>query len=341
MAKGKKKKNRGHPAGKSAAPPARPAADRPGLSRQALVVGLVVLILAGVVAFLVTGSGDDPEQEATSDPQDLAVPWVDAQGVTPTVGSVDINPADDSVWFSSNTGMWRVPSDGGEPEQITGRLSTNSGEGDISEQLILRFRDPDRLIASGHPPADSVLPPALGMIESDDGGATWSEISGLGQTDFHAIQLSGDVIVAGVFDTAAVSLSRDGGKTFEERITPDPLVDLEADPESPARLIASTQQGVIGSADEGQTWRERDRVPNVRFTWPEPDALYRVDPGGPVKFSADGGETWEDRGTTGGEPQAMFADSADHLLVALIDGTIKESDDAGRTWTDFVTPPRS
>ena len=98
---------------------------------------------------------------------------------------------------------------------------------------------------------------------------------------------------------------------------------------------------MIGSEDEGESWRERDRIPNVRFTWPEPAALYRIDPGGPVKFSADGGQSWEDRGTTGGEPQALFADTADHLLAALIDGTVKESDDGGRTWTDLVTPPSS
>ena len=116
--------------------------------------------------------------------------------------------------------------------------------------------------------------------------------------------------VAGLFQTAAVELSRDGGKTFEERATPDPLVDLEADPDDTSRLVASTQQSVIGSADEGKTWRELDRIPNVRFTWPEPDVLYRIDPGGPVEFSPDGGRTWEARGTTGGEPQAMFADSA-------------------------------
>ena len=300
---------------------------------------MLVLLVAAIGAVLASGSGDEPQPQAATDPEDLPVPWIDAQGVTPLVGSVDVNPADDSVWLSTNTGMWRVPSEGGEPEQVTGRLSSASGESDISPELVIRFRGPDRLIGSGHPPAGSDLPASLGMIESDDAGATWSEISGLGETDFHAIQLSDDVIVAGVFQAAAASLSRDGGKTFEDRVTPDPLVDLEADPQDPARLIASTQQAVIGSADEGKSWRERDRVPNVRFTWPEPDALYRIDPGGPAKFSADGGESWEDRGTTGGEPQAMFADSADHLLVALIDGTVKESDDGGRTWTDLVTPP--
>jgi hypothetical protein len=335
MARGKKKRGgQGHPARRSE-PASAAAIERRGLSRQAVAVGVALLLISGIAAALLAGGGDDPEEGTAVDPQSLAVPWVDPDGVTPIVGSVDVNPADDTVWLSTNTGLWRVPPEGREPEQITGTLE---GQG-ISPELVIRFRGADRLIASGHPPAESTLPPALGLIESDDAGETWSEISGLGQTDFHSIQLSGDAIVAGVFQAAAASISDDGGETFEERRTPDPLVDLEADPENPERLVASTQQGVIGSADGGQTWRELDRIPNVRFTWPEPDALYRIDPGGPVEFSPDGGQSWEDRGSTGGEPQAMFADGAEHLLVALIDGTIKESDDGGRTWTDLVTPP--
>jgi hypothetical protein len=337
----KKRRRQGHPGKRApaAAPPRGIDDDRPGLSRRALALA-VALLLVGLIGALLIAGGDDPEEQATVNPEELAVPWVDPDGVTPMVGAIDINPADDSVWFSTNTGIWRVPPEGGEPEQITGRVRDASGANEISAELVIRFRGPDRLIASGHPPADSDLPSALGLLESDDAGATWSEISGLGQTDFHAIQLSGDAIVAGVFQAAAASISRDGGETFEDRVTPDPLVDLEADPEDPARLIASTQQAVIGSSDEGRSWRERDRIPNVRFTWPAPDALYRVDPGGPVKLSSDGGESWEERGTTGGEPQALFADSADHLVVALFDGTVKESDDGGRTWTDPVAPPR-
>jgi len=337
MAKGKKKRPQGNPARRGQAAPPRKARgdeERPALSRRTLAVGVALLLLAGLAAVLLTGGSDDSGTQTAAVPENLTVPWVNPDGVTPVVGAVDVNPADDSVWFSTNTGVWRVPPDGGEPEQVTGQLEGQ----DISPELVIRFRGPDQLIASGHPPAGSDLPPALGLIDSDDAGATWSEISGLGQTDFHAIQISGDAIVAGVFQSAAASISRDGGKTFEDRVTPDPLVDLEADPEDPKRLIASTQEAVIGSTDEGGSWRERDRIPNVRFTWPEPDALYRIDPGGPVKFSGDAGETWEDRGTTGGEPQALFANTADHLLVALFDGTIKESDDGGRTWTDLVTP---
>jgi hypothetical protein len=78
--------------------------------------------------------------------------------------------------------------------------------------------------------------------------------------------------------------------TFDNRVAPDPLVDLGADPDDPSRLIASTQGGLITSADGGRSWRTRDPIPNVRCAWPAANALYRIDPGGPVKFSSDGGQ---------------------------------------------------
>jgi photosystem II stability/assembly factor-like uncharacterized protein len=240
---------------------------------------------------------------------------------------------------ATNTGLWRIPPAAGRPVQVTGSLATDQGEGRISEQLVVRFAGPDRAFASGHPPSDSALPRALGLIETRDAGKTWSSISQLGRGDFHALQLSGNVIVGAAFGEAATAVSRDGGKTFDLRLTPAPLVDLAVNPQDPSHWIASTQNGLIASADEGHSWREREAVPNIRFAWPAADSLYRVDPGGPVKFSNDGGRTWQARGTTGGEPQGLFADAVNHLYAVLLDGTIKESQDGGATWENRVAPP--
>jgi hypothetical protein len=71
---------------------------------------------------------------------------------------------------------------------------------------------------------------------------------------------------------------------------------------------------------------------NVRFAWADSGDLYRIDPGGPVKLSTDGGRTWQDRGSTGGEPQALTVDGDGKLYAALIDGTVTVSDDGGRTF---------
>ena len=111
---------------------------------------------------------------------------------------------------------------------------------------------------------------------------------------------------------------------------------LEVDPNNPRLWVGSTERGIFVSEDGGETWRQRDPTPNVRFAWSTGGELYRIDPGGPVKVSTDGGMTWEDRGSTGGEPQAATITDGGTLYVALIDGTVKASDDGGETFTDLV-----
>jgi hypothetical protein len=304
-----------------------------------LIAILLVLVLAGVAAFFAFGAGSDGEEGVAAGAGELRVAWIDPQGATPLIGSLDINPADRALWLATNTGLFRLPRDADRPQRVTGQLTTELGSGEISEQLVVRFRGPDDIVGSGHPPSGSALPAALGLIASEDGGKTWTGVSDVGYADFHAIQLSRGTLVAALYGQAAVNVSRDGGRTFENRTTPQPLIDLEVDPDDPSQWIGSTADGLIASTDAGRSWRYREPTPNVRFAWPASDALYRVDPGGPVKLSADAGRLWEDRGSTGGEPQALFADGPDRLYAALIDGTVRESSDGGRTWSDRVAPP--
>jgi len=295
--------------------------------------------VSAVVAFVLFGGSDSAEDEQASKSSELAVPWIDPEGQDPVVGALDVNPSDGSVWMSTNTGLFRVAEGRGEPEKVEGSLETPDGTGEISEQLVVRFTGEDELIASGHPPAGSQLPPALGLVRSTDAGKTWESVSELGRADFHAIQTSRETIVAGRYGEPAIDVSTDGGKTFANKRPADPLVDLEVDPEDPKRWVATTQSGIFTSSDQGTTWRQRDPVPNTRLSWADGGALYRIDPGGAVKRSDDGGETWKDVGTTGGEPRALHAKSDQELYAVLLDGTVKQSTDGGATWTDRVTPP--
>ena len=294
-----------------------------------------LLLLVLVVAGLLAGCGDD-EGSSGSDPAALAVPWVDPDGDPPVVGSLSVNPADGTLLMGTNTGLFKVPADGGTPTKVTGQLSTSQGSGDVSASLVAKFVGPDQLLGSGHPSGDSGLPSALGLIRSDDAGKTWESVSELGTADFHAIAKSGDALVAPLFGQSQVFVSRDDGKNFEPRVAPTALVDLAVDPGDAKRWVATSEQGIYVSVDEGKTWRQRDPTPNVRLAWAAPDQLYRIDPGGPVKVSADGGETWEDRGSTGGEPQALTAAADGTMYAAELRGNVHRSDDGGENWKLIV-----
>jgi len=295
-----------------------------------------ILMLLACAALLAGCGGDDGA--SSSDTAQLAVPWVDPDGDPPYIGSLSVNPKDKTIFMGTNTGLFEIPEAGGKPVKVTGQLKTPNGEGAVSESLVARFTGPDELIASGHPSGDSTLPPALGLIRSADAGRTWQSVSELGTSDFHALSRSGDALVAPLYGQAQILLSRDDGKTFEPRVAPMALVDLAADPGDPKRWAATSETGIFVSVDEGRTWRQRDPTPNVRLAWQKSGELYRIDPGGPVKVSTDGGETWEDRGSTGGEPQALTVDEAGALYAATLDGKVQKSVDGGRAWTPLVDP---
>jgi hypothetical protein len=289
-----------------------------------------------LICALLAGCGDDGEASPDGPAAGLAVPWIDPDGDPPIVGSLTVNPGDGTLFMATNTGLFRIPEGGSEPERVTGTLETPDGSGKVSESLVVRFVGPDTLIGSGHPSAGSTLPTALGLIRSEDAGRTWTSVSELGRADFHALEPAGDQIVGALFQQSQVLVSSDDGKTWQTRAAPLPLVAMEVDPDNPKLWITSSERGIYVSEDGGETWRQRDPTPNVRFAWADDGTLYRIDPGGPVKVSTDGGQRWEDRGSTGGEPQAMTVTEDGKLYVALIDGTLKVSEDGGQTFSDQI-----
>jgi len=302
-------------------------------------VGRLLLLLALLAAAGLCACGGGEDGAAAEQETPLAVPWLDPDGEFPVVGSLAINPADAKLWMATNTGLFRVPGAGKAPVKVTGGLTTSDGAGEISAQLVVSFTGPDQLLGSGHPAPDSGLPPALGLIRSDDAAKTWTSVSELGTADFHGIELSGDRLIGGLFGQAQVLVSGDDGRTWESRAAPGPLVDLEVNPDDASRWVATAADGVYVSRDEGGTWRPIDPKPNSYLAWPARDKLYRLDPGGPLMLSDDGGDRWKQVGSTGGEPQGIVAADEQTLYALLLDGTVKRSTDGGRSWTVYLAPP--
>jgi hypothetical protein len=291
---------------------------------------LVLLLIAAALA----GCGGDDGDDANAN--ELAVPWVNPDGDPPYIGSLSVNPADSSLFMGTNTGLWRIADGASRPQKVTGELTTPDGSGRVSEALVAQFTGPDTAIGSGHPAAGQALPPVLGLIRTTDGARTWESVSELGTSDFHALELSSGRIVGALFGQSQVLVSSDDGRSWEGRAAPMALVDLAVDPENPDRWVGTTEQGLFVSDDAGESWRQLEPIPNVRLAWQPGGDVYRVDPGGPVKVSSDGGQSWQERGSTGGEPHAMTVTEDGTVYVALLDGTVKVSDDGGETFTDLV-----
>lgn len=146
----------------------------------------------------------------------------------------------------------------------------------------------DVLFTSGHPGPGSSLPNPLGLMRSDDGGATWTPLSLQGQVDFHALAVSGDRVV-GFDGSAGLLLSEDGGRTWTPGADVTP-VSLAMVGET---VWAATPQGLQVSDDGGATFESRPDSPLLWVVAAGADgSLWGIDVDNMAWRSVDG-EAWE------------------------------------------------
>ena len=171
-----------------------------------------------------------------------------------------------------------------------------------------------------------------GLLRTDDGGATWTELDGGGTldgTNISGLAARGSVIVAAASDLAGgggIYRSEDTGATFPI-ISGEPgtglpdgdVSDLVSDPGDPARLYAALNngagQGIHTSTDTGATWTD--------ITGPAMTAVMD--------------------GTTNNIEMAVHDSAGNNAIYAAImnDGQMAgmfRSDDYGATWAAMDIP---
>lgn len=192
----------------------------------------------------------------------------------------------------------------------------------------------DVAYASGHPgptTPNKFGAPNLGLITSYDFGATWTNVSLTGQTDFHALSVTNGAGAPRVFgiDPSKEHLQRsmDGGQTWGDGA---PLVarDILAVGDL---LYATTEGGLTVSADDGTSFTVDTTAPALYLLAADRSGtLAGVDTAGNIWKHTSGGE-WARGGPATGTTQA-FAVDGDRIYVAD-DRGISLTDDVGATWT--------
>ena len=276
-------------------------------------------LLAAVALVLVVGcGGDDDGEQAGADK-----PVIEDPGPIHVHG-LGINPTDEALFIATHTGLFRVPAGEEKPTRVANRYQDTMGFTVIGA---------NRFLGSGHPDQREDLPPFLGLIRSDDAGESWKPVSLLGKRDFHVLEAAGKRVYGFGTDYESreegLLASYDGGRSWEERPTPEPLISVAVDPRDPDRLVASGGERLHLSEDGARSWRTLS-APTGLLGWTERGLIYAIDAGGTVRESRDG-TRWERVASVDGDPSAFEAVGGE-LYVALHDGTIERSADGGRSW---------
>jgi photosystem II stability/assembly factor-like uncharacterized protein len=142
-----------------------------------------------------------------------------------------------------------------------------------------------------------------GVFRSEDYGETWKRMSGKAPRGFYFGQIRVDptqpdrVYLLGF----TVAMSEDGGKTWQNDVSPGVHSDMHAlwiDPTRPERLVLGTDGGVYASYDRGKSWSAINNFPAGEF--------YEVSVDNRKPYWVYGG--LQDNGNWGG-PSALYANS--------------------------------
>lgn len=264
---------------------------------------------------------------------------VDLSATPPFVNDLDVDPATGDYLLTTNRGFWRIDPATKRASRIEATLTAGGLTSTLGTFLSFTVVDDKVMLGSGHPDQKGTLPEFLGFIRSDDGGQTWQALSRLGEADLHKIVDVDGTLFAFDAVLGALLISKDGGRTFEERFTPRGLIiDFVIDPKDPKFILAATESEMYRSEDQGRGWKPVASATGARLEWPEPGVVLRADADGTVYRSTDRGTTWNRIGEVPDEPYKFHAVDARNLLLALADGTITGSDDQGETWKVAFRP---
>jgi len=282
----------------------------------------VAVLLTGALALGACGEDSTVGSEGPAPAQG------DTRAELEHIHGLGVDPGSGGLYVATHYGLFRAA------EDQTKLQRAGSSRQDIMGFSVVGRR---RFIGSGHPDPSENQPPNLGLIESRDGGANWSNISLLGKADFHVLESSGSRVYGFDGTQGRLMVSSDGGRSWQQRTPPAGVFGLKIDPGDRDSVVASTERGLFSSRTAGNSWRPVNERLAGLLAWPRPNRLYLIDGQGQAQLSRDGGRRWQVVGSIEGQPAAFIASGTD-LYAALGDGSVKRSTTGGRLWTVRATP---
>jgi hypothetical protein len=257
------------------------------------------------------------------------------------IHALEVDSRTGTVYAATHTGVWNLPHPYRDDTDV--KTPTLIGEG-RQDTMGLTLAPDGVLYASGHPGAGEAPDPSapvLGLIRSDDGAATWEEVSLRGEVDFHALAttpLDEDLRILGLDSvTSTVLVSDDAGSTWT-RGAAVPAHDLEilADPK---HVPVTTPEGPQLSVDAGRTFSAVDGAPLLVMVEAAPDGgVVGIDTSGKVWAGSADLADWSAHGTIPGESLQAMTYAAEEepgtpswLLIAT-GSEVVASTDLGATW---------
>jgi hypothetical protein len=240
------------------------------------------------------------------------------------IHGLGVNPADGALYAGTHYGVYRLASER-DPELVGGVVQDFMG---------FTVAGPDHFLGSGHPgEADADAPPHLGLIESTNGGQSWTSVSMTGEADFHSLDYRHGVVYGLDSRTQTVMVSADK-HTWDQRATIS-AVDIAVSPRNASEILATTADGLARSLDQAKTFTPVGAQPQlVLLSWPDDGPVTGVDPIGTVYSSEDSGTTWRAGRALGERTQAVLAAGRGLVFVATEKG-IHRSTDSGTTFEAF------
>lgn len=265
--------------------------------RAGIVLAVMVLVLAAC------STTSPPPVPTVQEPASGAFPSVPAVALTPPFDHVHGLHVDaqGTVLAGTHTGLFAIDTAG-----RTARV----GESDDDFMGLTGVAGSEHLFASGHPGASSSMPNPLGLIESVDGGQSWTLKSLTGEVDFHALATDGEVVV-GFDGRTGLLVSTNAGADWSAGAA----VAAAALAVTDTGMWAVTRDGLVHSADAGRTFTTVAGAPRlVLLSAGKDGSLWGVDTAG-ATWRSRTGQGWEQRSTTG-RVEALVAVDYDGAYAA-------------------------